>query len=478
MRKFEPSVGGATVRFGFHSGCAAALLLIACSSSNSPPGSNATDASIEGTPQQPDASIPPISPTHVLTLQVIGGGLIENFGCPTICNHTFPDGMALTLNARPFTDWRFAGWSGACSGVGSCLLEMRSDASVVATFEHVADGECTGLTPLDPGAPWTASFPAPSQVYSCVPGAVDGNGAVGIGGERADGTVVFAFFTSDGKPQSTREYQSRVQPRLYPQNSGFLVVTTEATGLAVYSLASDGSERNHLRNLSGAGRIAVNAAGELVVVTNNSIELLDATFASRWSVSIADIVEGRYAVGMDHNGHVLLLFDGRSRFENTDVAGLWVTHDGHRGAIFPAIPLKYRDTVLELSPRVGGGFWVLEIHEMSTDWLMEVDSLATTSSPPPAWLHWTKPTPVRNERGYALFPDTFGAFSPTCTLEVTSLSGKGCGVLQFDDPSQSCDSRGQLIVGVDGTLVQSLRPAQNCGSNCACTWRVWRGYFR
>jgi hypothetical protein len=105
----------------------------------------------------------------------------------------------VTLNARPFTDWRFAGWSGACSGAGSCLLDMRSDASVVATFEHVADGECTGLTPLDPGAPWTLSVPASSEVYSCFPGAVDGNGAVAVGGQRPDGTFLFSFFTFDGK---------------------------------------------------------------------------------------------------------------------------------------------------------------------------------------------------------------------------------------------------------------------------------------
>jgi hypothetical protein len=194
-------------------------------------------------------------------------------------------------------------------------------------------------------------------------------------------------------------------------------------------------------------------------------------------VSVADVSERGYAVGMDQNGHVLLLFDGRTRFANSDVAGLWVTHDGHRGAIFPAIPFKYTNTLLELSPRVGGGFWVLEIRELGTDWLREIDSLATTSSPPPPWLHWTKPSPVRNDRGYALFPDTFGAFSPTCTLEVTTLSGIRCGVLEFADPARFCDSRGQLIV-VDGTLVQSPRPAQNCGSNCACTWRVWRGYFR
>src|SRR2546430_11657567 len=51
--------------------------------------------------------------------------------------------------------------------------------------------------------------------------------------------------------------------------------------------------------------------------------------------------------------------------------------------------------------------------------------------------------------------------SPTCTLEVTTSSGKSCGILHFDDParfkpSHFCDSMHQMVIGLDGTLVQTM----------------------
>ncbi len=54
--------------------------------------------------------------------------------CPTNCSHSYPVNTQVTLNASPAQGWSFAGWSGDCTGTGSCALTMTQDFSVVANF--------------------------------------------------------------------------------------------------------------------------------------------------------------------------------------------------------------------------------------------------------------------------------------------------------------------------------------------------------
>jgi hypothetical protein len=50
------------------------------------------------------------------------------------CTHTARHGNQLTLNANPRSGSAFAGWSGACTGTGQCVLTMDQDRAVTATF--------------------------------------------------------------------------------------------------------------------------------------------------------------------------------------------------------------------------------------------------------------------------------------------------------------------------------------------------------
>ncbi len=63
--------------------------------------------------------------------------------CPTACNAWFNSGTAVTLTATPDAGSAFAGWSGACTGTGTCSLTMNVARSVTATFSllvsHVVD---------------------------------------------------------------------------------------------------------------------------------------------------------------------------------------------------------------------------------------------------------------------------------------------------------------------------------------------------
>ena len=50
------------------------------------------------------------------------------------CSASFNSGTSVTLAATPVGGHKFAGWSGACTGAGSCTLAMTQAQSVTATF--------------------------------------------------------------------------------------------------------------------------------------------------------------------------------------------------------------------------------------------------------------------------------------------------------------------------------------------------------
>jgi hypothetical protein len=56
------------------------------------------------------------------------------FNCTQSCSLAFDAGTAVTLLATPRPGERFAGWSGACSGAGTCTVTMDAAKNVTATF--------------------------------------------------------------------------------------------------------------------------------------------------------------------------------------------------------------------------------------------------------------------------------------------------------------------------------------------------------
>ena len=53
-----------------------------------------------------------------------------------VCSAPFASGASVTLTATPDPGSRLTGWSGACTGTGSCVLDMNSDKQVTATFDR------------------------------------------------------------------------------------------------------------------------------------------------------------------------------------------------------------------------------------------------------------------------------------------------------------------------------------------------------
>jgi uncharacterized protein (TIGR03437 family) len=56
--------------------------------------------------------------------------------CGTTCSSAFASGTVVTLTARVIGNRAFAGWSGACTGTGTCTVTMDAAKSVTATFNR------------------------------------------------------------------------------------------------------------------------------------------------------------------------------------------------------------------------------------------------------------------------------------------------------------------------------------------------------
>ena len=60
--------------------------------------------------------------------------------CGATCSASFTSGTSVSLTAIPVAGSTFAGWSGACTGTGTCTVTMNSANSVTATFGLTDDG--------------------------------------------------------------------------------------------------------------------------------------------------------------------------------------------------------------------------------------------------------------------------------------------------------------------------------------------------
>ena len=77
-------------------------------------------------------------PCHALRISLAGSGhgTVSGAGlsCPALCNGSYGAATIVTLTPVAAAGSSFAGWSGACSGIGACKLAMAADRAVTATF--------------------------------------------------------------------------------------------------------------------------------------------------------------------------------------------------------------------------------------------------------------------------------------------------------------------------------------------------------
>ena len=87
------------------------------------------------------AAAPYLEPDYWLKVRKagMGNGTVASspsgVNCGNTCSASYPSGTVATLTATPATDGSaFAGWTGACSGTGTCTVTLNQDWAVTATF--------------------------------------------------------------------------------------------------------------------------------------------------------------------------------------------------------------------------------------------------------------------------------------------------------------------------------------------------------
>ena len=80
-------------------------------------------------------------PVYTLTVSSDGSGRVlsspSGIDCGGDCTETYEENTLVTLTAEPDEGWIFIGWSGACSGAGTCQVIMNTDRNVTAAFTEL-----------------------------------------------------------------------------------------------------------------------------------------------------------------------------------------------------------------------------------------------------------------------------------------------------------------------------------------------------
>lgn len=124
------------------------------------------------------------SATFALTVSKAGTGAgtvsssPAGINCGSACSASFGSGASVILSAAPDSGSTFAGWSGACTGTGTCAVTMDAAKTVSATF-GTAPAASPGVTAAKPAsAPQNATVPKGSQgvpvlAFTLTPGATE-----------------------------------------------------------------------------------------------------------------------------------------------------------------------------------------------------------------------------------------------------------------------------------------------------------------
>ncbi len=92
-----------------------------------------------------------------------GGGTVmsqpSGINCGVVCSATFVTGSSVTLSATPDRVSTFGGWSGACTGMGTCTITLDAAASVTAIFNRLATTYALTISRNGTGAGTVESSP-------------------------------------------------------------------------------------------------------------------------------------------------------------------------------------------------------------------------------------------------------------------------------------------------------------------------------
>ena len=106
--------------------------------------------------------LPVAAGQFALNVIVQGSGSVTSnpvgINCGSDCSETYTQGASVTLTATPQSGATFSGWSGACTGTGTCTLAMSATRTVTAIFTQIT--RALTVTKGGTGAGTVTSTPA------------------------------------------------------------------------------------------------------------------------------------------------------------------------------------------------------------------------------------------------------------------------------------------------------------------------------
>ena len=179
--------------------------------------------------------------------------------CPTSCAANYTQGTAVVLTATPSAGYGFGGWSGACSGGGTCTVTMSGAETVSADFEPTKTS----------AAPFLTVTPSPYSFGSVQVGttssqtvSLSNTGGAGAGTLTVTGTSV---------DNPLFNVPSAQFPISLPDTGASTPITLTFSPTAVgsttgnISLLSNGTNSPTILPVSGIGSTGPTGSGQLVV---------------------------------------------------------------------------------------------------------------------------------------------------------------------------------------------------------------------
>ena len=179
-------------------------------------------------------TIPALTQTYALSVTKTGTGSgvatssPAGINCGSDCTEVYTAGNVVTLTAVPDSSSSFGGWSGACSGTGTCSVTMDGAKNVTATFNlktYSITAAAGNGGSISPSGTVTVNYSG-SQSFTITPDANYTIGNVVLDGVSA-GSVTTYTFTNVTANHTISASFTAVQ-----QNSLNVTKTGTGTGLA------------------------------------------------------------------------------------------------------------------------------------------------------------------------------------------------------------------------------------------------------
>jgi len=209
--------------------------------------------------------------------------------CQPSCTSSFPQGSSVTLTATPGVGSSFAGWSGACTGTGPCVVQMTGNESVIANFALTGSTACnaSGAAIWTGGASGTWNT-ASNWSTDSIPNSATAVVCIDDGGSAAAVTInssvtVGTIFIDSGSSVTITDHQE-------------LEVINSIFNAGQINVAANGNQTN----LGMGGAVTLTGGGSIVMTVggNGGVPVIRSDAGTSGTLTnVNNVISGRGQLG-------------------------------------------------------------------------------------------------------------------------------------------------------------------------------------